>query len=111
VKLNVLTNDSLNRRAKWIQEISKISGNFGSDTAEVEKKLLAEAKKDGLIALLDHLRLCGAIPECFGHDSSEEKLYSKYTDILLSIAFRFIGLKSHVLTERADAADVEAVGT
>lgn len=57
---------------------------------------------------MNHLRLCSSIPESYKHDSSEEKLYSKYTDIILSEAYKFIGLKSIVLTERADAADVEA---
>ena len=36
---------------------------------------------DGTQALLDHLRLCTAIPESYELDSSEEKLYSTYTDI------------------------------
>lgn len=56
------------------------------------------------------MQLCGAIPERYGHDSSEEKLYSKYTDALLAASLRYIGLTSLVLKERADAADVEAVG-
>jgi type II restriction enzyme len=72
--------------------------------------LIAEIQREGPAALLDHLHLCGAIPEEYGHDTSEEKLYSKYTDALLSATFRQIGLTSIVLTERADAADVEAVG-
>ena len=59
--------------------------------------------------MLDHLRLCTAIPESYGHDSSEEKLYSKYTDALISECFKYLGLNSIVLTERADAADVEVV--
>lgn len=63
-----------------------------------------------MTALIDHLRLCGSIPEQYGHDTSEEKLYSKYTDALLAAAYRYIGLTSVVLDERADAADVEAVG-
>jgi type II restriction enzyme len=58
--------------------------------------------------LLDHLRLCGNIPESYAHDSSEEKLYSKYTDCLLSEIFKFIGLRSIILKERSDTADVEA---
>ncbi|WP_228484234.1 HindIII family type II restriction endonuclease, partial [Leptospira borgpetersenii] len=50
-----------------------------------------------------------ASPESYGHDSSEEKLYSKYTDALISECFKYLGLNSIVLTERADAADVEVV--
>lgn len=98
------------RRAYWINEIVKISGHFGQDSSRAEAELKSEIKRDGSPALLDHLHLCGAIPENYGHDSSEEKLYSKYTDALLSAALNHIGLTAIVLTERADAADVEAVG-
>lgn len=57
--------------------------------------------------MINYLHLCGNIPESYGHDTSEEKLYSKYTDCLLSLAYSSLGLKSLVLKERADAADVE----
>ena len=66
-------------------------------------------EEDGLDSLIGHLRLCGAIPESYKHDSSEEKLYSKYTDVVLSKSFESLGLNSAVLTERADVADVECV--
>ena len=100
----------MDRRVYWIDEIVKLSGHFGSDSTRVEVELSNEINANGLASLLDHLRLCSAIPESYGHDSSEEKLYSKYTDALISTAYTFIGLKSAVLTERADAADVEVVG-
>lgn len=100
--------EAIERRRHWVSEIVKISGHFGQDTDRVERELEEETKNGGLPSLLDHLRLCGAIPESYGHDTSEEKLYSKYTDILIAVAFRRLGLKALVLTERADAADVEA---
>jgi type II restriction enzyme len=50
----------------------------------------------------------GMIPESIAHDSSEEKLFSKASDAVLSRVFRELGLKSTVLTERADSADVLA---
>ena len=106
----VLTEKAIQRRRHWIDEIAKISGKFGDDSAKVDRELTAELKQDGISALLDHLHLCGSIPEHYGHDSSEEKLYSKYTDALLAAAYRHIGLTSLVLAERADSADVEAVG-
>jgi type II restriction enzyme len=105
----VLTQKTIQRRRHWIEEIAKISGKFGDDSAKVDRELAAEFKQEGVPALLDHLRLCGAIPERYGHDSSEEKLYSKYTDALLALAYQSIGLTSLVLAERADSADVEAV--
>lgn len=97
------------RRSRWLQEIVQISGRFGQDSERVVAELTEEIAAEGIAALIDHLHLCGAIPESYGHDSSEEKLYSKYTDALLAAAFNHIGLISAVLTERADAADVEAV--
>ena len=108
-QLKALSATAATRRSYWIEEIVKISGHFGQDSSRIEAELSSEIKKDGTVALLDHLHLCGAIPERYGHDSSEEKLYSKYTDSLLSSAFTHLGLTSLVLTERADAADVEAV--
>jgi len=104
-----ITDDTIARRKYWIQEIVKLSGSFGADATRAEAELNTEYARDGEQCLLDHLRLAGTIPETYGHDSSEEKLYSKYTDALLAVTFRHIGLKSTVLTERADAADVDCV--
>ena len=104
----VISENAKDRRHRWINEIVTISGEFGSDASRIESELSEEIEQDGVIALLDHLRLCSAIPESYGHDSSEEKLYSKYTDALISASYSYIGLESKVLTERADSADVEA---
>jgi len=104
----IISEKAIKTRVYWIEEIRKLSGNFVNDSDRLEKELEAEIKKNGITALIDHLRLCGNIPESYGHDTSEEKLYSKYTDCLLSLAYTAIGLKSLVLKERADAADVEA---
>ena len=98
---------AIESRQYWIAEIQKLSGNFGNDSDRLENELEQEIKEHGLDSLINHLRLCGNIPECYGHDTSEEKLYSKYTDILLSSAYKYLGFKSLVLRERADAADVE----
>lgn len=99
------------RRARWLDEIVQISGHFGNDSTRIEQELKQEILTDGTVSIVDHLRLAGAIPEHYGHDSSEEKLYSKYTDALLSAAFTHLGLNSIVLVERADAADVEAANS
>jgi hypothetical protein len=98
------------RRTYWVAELAKLSGSFGNDAARLTEELRDEIAAEGTEALLDHLRLCGAMPECYVHDSSEEKLYSKYTDAVVSEAFEAIGLKSIVIAERADAADVQARG-
>ena len=104
----LIVESALTRRTYWVEEIRKLSGDFAEDSIRIERELADEIRKQGAPALVDHLRLCGDIPESYGHDSTEEKLYSKYTDSLLAQAFKSVGLKSLVLKERADAADVEA---
>lgn len=96
-------------RASWIERMLAHSSDFINSTQVSERALEAEISKEGAKPLLAHLRLCGVIPESFDHDSSQEKLYSKYTDAVLCETFRFLGLQSLVLAGRADCADVEAV--
>lgn len=109
MKIEIITEEQVKKRAEWIIEISRLSGNFGDDSDKVEQELTQDITNDGIDTLYGHLRLCGAIPELYEHDSTEEKLYSKYTDILISKAFETMGLTSCVIKERADAADVECV--
>jgi type II restriction enzyme len=103
----VISDTAKVRRRFWIDKIQSLSGNFDNNSNHLEVELEKETSKNGIAALIEHLRLCGNIPECFGHDTSEEKLYSKYTDIVLSLSYKALGLKSLVLKERADAADIE----
>lgn len=109
MKLDIVTKQQVKSRSYWVEEIAKLSGDFGADSAKAEKAVDDELAADGVESLVGHLRLCGSIPERYQADSSEEKLYSKYTDIVLARAFAHMGLDSLVLTERADAADVECV--
>ena len=105
----LITEEQVEQRKYWIEAISRLSGDFGVDAKRVERKLSREIQVGGIHPLLGHLRLCGAIPENYGHDSSEEKLYSKYTDVVIHEAFKAIGFTSLVLKERGDTADVECV--
>lgn len=50
----------------------------------------------------------GTIPECIKASSSEEKLFSKSSDVILARCFRMLGLKSKAIAERADSADIIA---
>lgn len=50
----------------------------------------------------------GTIPETIEHDSTEEKLYSKASDIVLARCFRELGMASKALDERGDSADIIA---
>ncbi|MDR2692081.1 MAG: HindIII family type II restriction endonuclease [Dysgonamonadaceae bacterium] len=107
MQYSVISEEAIIKRNFWINKIRELSGNFGVDSDRLEIELTKETVEKGTNSLIDHLRLCGNIPECYGHDTSEEKLYSKYTDILLSLTYKQLGLNSIVLKERADAADVE----
>jgi hypothetical protein len=102
--------EALNRRAHWIAQLARLSGSFGDDSTRVIQELRAEVEEESVQALLDHLRLCGAVPEQYRHDSSEEKLYSKYTDAVVSESLAAMGLQSALIDARADAADVQARG-
>lgn len=109
MEYEIITQNQIYQRNYWIDEISRLSGNFGVDAEKVENEINAEIKETGITAILGHLRLCGAIPERYGRDTSEEKLYSKYTDVVIHEAFTAMGLQSLVLKNRADVADVECV--
>jgi len=107
MKIEIITKGQIKRRVYWIDEISRLSGDFGVDAEKVEEEIGQEIKDNGIDSLLGHLRLCGAIPERYGHDTSEEKLYSKYTDVVIHEAYLSMGFNSLVIKERADVADVE----
>jgi type II restriction enzyme len=108
--MNLLDKHAIERKYCWIDKIQTFDGNFNIYSEYLEKELNTEIRQQGITALLEHLRLSGDIPESFAHDSTEEKRYSKYTDILLSESFKFMGFKSLVLKERSDTADVEVFG-
>lgn len=69
------------------------------------QNVIFDLDKTKLIPIITEI---GAIPEDIGHDSSEEKLYAKVADIVLSKCFQELGLYSTVNKERANCADVVA---
>ena len=83
---------------------------FDRNSESIATRLRTERNSETDNILIEHLRLCGAMPERYGHDSTHEKLYSKYTDSVVSESLSAIGLNSLVVSERADAADVQARG-
>jgi len=85
-------------RITFIEAIAKQDHAFDM----LEKEINSITKEDLSLELLN----CGMIPERYAHDSSEEKLWAKYCDILLSLAFNFLGIRSQVIRARGDSADV-----
>lgn len=90
--------DMLNK----IQEFSR--KEFKEATGEVRKYIdtLPEEDFKGIV------RQIGTIPESIEHDSTEEKLYSKASDIVLARCFRLLGLAARALDERVDSTDIIA---
>jgi hypothetical protein len=81
-----------------IFKISKEKNAFDILENELEK-LSIEKLKENLIEV-------GVLPEIFDHDSSEEKLWAKFSDIILCKTLNNLGIKSEVLRVRGDSADV-----
>lgn len=90
--------------------LDTLTGSFEENSQKVVEELRTEATIGPAAVLTDHLRLCGAVPERYGPDSTQEKLYSKYTDAVVSETFSTMGLNSVVISTRADSADVQARG-
>ena len=104
--VNTMVNESSisGRRSKWCELLLSLS--FEEGASEILKRLRGEVKQDKN-ALKEHLLLAGIIPEKFGHDSTAEKLFAKYSDTVVALAFEELGCKADVVTERGDRADVD----
>lgn len=109
MNMDVITPKQIENRKLWVEKISRLSADFGFDVEKLEEQIEKETRDKGIETLIGHLRLSGAIPERYGHDTSEEKLYAKYTDIVIHKAYLAIGLDSRVIAERAGFADVECI--
>lgn len=87
-----------------IDLVTKSAPNFQIASEELTAYINQTDKE----SFLNILKEIGTIPESIPHDSTAEKLFAKVSDAVLSRAFSELGLKSSVMIERADAADVLA---
>ena len=87
---------------KEIIEKSKL--DFVTASTQLEE-LVFNCTKDEILSIITEI---GIIPEDIRHDSSEEKLYTKVSDIIFAKALKEIGYEVQVLRERADCADIIA---
>lgn len=90
---------------KLIEYIEKESKKDFKEAAESIRNYIDVMDEDNF---KDIVKQIGTIPECIDHDSTEEKLYSKASDIVLARCFRLLGLASRALEERGDSADIIA---
>ena len=88
------------RLLKKIDEVKSLK--FEKATDELEDFIYNTSN------FLNILEEIGTIPENIEHDSTEEKLFSKVSDIILSRAFIEIGLDSEILKQKGNSADVFA---
>lgn len=90
---------------KLINKIKTLAAkDFKEATEEIRKYIDNISEKE----FKKIVKQIGTIPENIEHDSTEEKLYSKASDIVLARCFRLLGLASRALNERADSADILA---
>ncbi len=92
-------------REQVIDDIFKFSGERNSFEL-IENKYQSINKS----TIVKELIQVGIMPEVFEHDSSEEKLWSKFSDVILSKSLNLVGLRSEVLRTRGNAADVYSKG-
>ena len=85
-----LKKNSYEKLRDIISEHIDDSCDFSMISGPVEA-FLDRLSKDEFVFVLDNI---GIIPESIEHDSTEEKLYSKVSDIVLSKAFRYLGMRS-----------------
>ena len=88
-----------------VSNLSKQTTIDFKKAAEDIKKFVGGLSDDDFIYTVS---VIGIIPESIEHDSSEEKLYSKASDVVLAECFNRLGLSSRVLLERGDSADIIA---
>src|SRR5947209_6923957 len=88
--------------------IAKICGNAATNFRKRTELLFDELNAMDRAAVTAHIEYGGVIPESYSHDSSEEKLFAKYCDYLLAKALEELGMRSDIIEERADSADVIA---
>jgi len=92
-----------------IKKIVALSADNSLSFPEKANQLQLELNNCTRGDILLHLNFAGVIPEYFGHDSTEEKLYAKYCDALVARALTELGIKAKIIAERSGAADVLGV--
>ena len=92
----------------YIELRSLIRENSNLDFAAASNNLqrvLFDISRTDVLSLITEIDI---IPEDIGHDSSEEKLYTKVSDILFAKALKEMNFEVTVLRERSNCADIIA---
>jgi len=78
--------------------------SFKNASEEIEAYIQSLSKID----FIEIVKEIGTIPEVIEASSTEEKLYSKASDIVLARCFNELGLKAKAVIERGNSADIIA---
>lgn len=89
---------------KLLFSLTKEKKNFKLSENDIESYIQSLSKDD----FIEIVKEIGTIPEVIEASSTEEKLYSKASDIVLARCFSEIGLKAKALSERGNSADIVA---
>ena len=82
--------------------LSDGKNSFSEITQQMEK-YIENLSKTAFIEIVEDI---GTIPEQINASSTEEKLYSKISDVVLARCFVELGIKAKAVTERGNSADV-----
>lgn len=88
----------------FIFSLTRANNNFKSSGNKIETYINSLSKNE----FIEIVKEIGTIPEKIRVSSTEEKLYSKASDIILARCFNEIGLKSKAVSERGNSADIIA---
>lgn len=88
---------------KKINELSE-NNNFAKAT-NLLTEYIEMLKRESIVNIVKEI---GTIPESIEASSSEEKLYSKASDIVLARCFVELGLRAKAITGRGNSADIIA---
>ena len=92
----------------WTDLRSLIRDNSNSDFATASNNLQSILFNISRTDVLSLIKEIGIIPEDIEHDSSEEKIYTKVSDILFAKALKEMNFEVTVLRERSNCADIIA---
>lgn len=102
VSINILNSMEYNDLKEYI----KFKGDKSFDEASCDlEQLIKGISVQETISIISEI---GIIPEDFEHDSSEEKLYTKASEIIFAKALYEMNLDVKVLKERSNCADIIA---
>jgi hypothetical protein len=93
-----------------LEHISDLASDDSTTFSEAGMSLEDNLRGLPQESVYHHLARAGAIPESVGQNSTKEKLYAKYCDVIFAEGMSHLGFEAEALDARGDEGDVDAVG-